>query len=434
VTATEGRNRRADRRLWTLLLFLGGIDGFKLLEPLHELGARPFFLVFVPLVAAMLVQGRARIDLAALRGLGLFWLVSLVGFVYFGADLPPFGDKTPSTQFAAHAVLFLIGFSPIVLRLRRGLDEQVLVDAAIAAMALHGVFIAVDELGLLTGAGRPFASSFLGAVDRAFPTGLFSEPSYVAAYVGVLLPVVLLRARVSTIVACSVVASALFFMGDVRSFFVIYAVGLFSLIVLRWGLNLWALLGLAAIMGVVGVAAVMLNLLSVEESLSSAYRLGNTVSYLDRAVSDDVFLGEGFGAAHFLYPSLDFPAYMYLSTEFADMLTGAGNRVPVFNLWVRLAVEAGLLPTLALLAAFAYRFVFGRIAPVARIFVLTSFAYSLSTDSYIYGMFTLALVLMWSVPVLEPAPLRRARRREPDTRGRSRAAVPLAAQVPRPGA
>jgi hypothetical protein len=397
---------RSDVRFWTVLLFLGGIDGFKLLEPLRELGARPFFLIYLVAIGTLAARRRVRLDLASLRNLLAIVAVSTLGFALFGSTLPAFGDKTPATQFGAHALLFLIGFSPLCLRLTRPLDESALMRAAFAALALHGLFVAIDGFALLADVPRPFESSFLGAVDRPFPTGLFSEPSYLAAYVGVLLPVCLYRSRAWVIGLWSVVAGLLFFLGDVRSFFIVYTAGMFALVLVRWGLTWKVVLAGALTLVLVAVIAAALSLLSVEESLSSAYRFGNAISYFDYAVDHDVLIGHGFGSAHFLYPSLDFPDFMYLSTEFTDMLDGgAGNRVPVFNLWVRLFVEIGILPTLFLLGWMARRFMSGKVSKVGMVFVMPTIVFSLSTDSYIYGMFTLALMLMFSLPMRrQPVP------------------------------
>ena len=396
MNGTE-RARRNEFWFWTLMLFLGGIDGFKLLEPLRELGARPFFLVFLVATAILLQRKKLLIDFKALLGFGTICFVSLLGFLFFGASLTPFGDKAPFTQFVAHAILFLLGFSPIFLKFRSKLSERTLIKAAVTAMALHGVFLAIDELAILTDSTRPFESSFLGSIGRTFPTGLFSEPSYVAAYLGVLLPVSFYRARLMAIILCSTIACALFYIGDVRSFFVIFAAGMFALILVRWGLSWKALLAAAFLGLLVAVAATALNLLTVEESLSSAYRFGNTLSYLDHAISHNLLIGDGFGSSHFLYPRLNFPAFIYLSPEFNDMLGGSGNRVPVFNLWVRLFIEVGVIATFILLAWFTRRFLAARLSDVATIFVVASFVCSMSADSYIYGMFTVALMLLFSV-------------------------------------
>jgi hypothetical protein len=315
--------------------------------------------------------------------------------------LPPFGDKTVGVQFVAHTVLFLIGFAPIWLRWRQPLDEDTLVKSTLAALMLHGVFLAIDGVALIIDSPRPFEDSFLGSAGRLFPTGLFSEPSYVAAYVGILLPVVLFRASVARIFIVSVAVGGIFFLGDVRSFFVVYTAGLLVLILARWGLTVRVMIAAAVTLAVVATAAVSLSLLSVEDSLSSAYRFGNALSYFDYAISHNILLGDGFGSAHFLYPQLDFPDFMYLSREFNNMLDGSGNRVPVFNLWVRLFVELGILPTLLLLAWILRRWAAGRRPAVAKIYAAAVLVCSLSTDSYIYGMFTLGLMLLFSLQIRE---------------------------------
>jgi hypothetical protein len=381
------------------LLFLAGIDGFLLLEPLKELGARPFFLVALLVLGWLAVRGRLMLDVLWARSLALLTAASLVGFVWFGSELNPFGDKQPGVQFLAHAMLFVIGFSPLMLRLGLRLQEETLLRACRWALLAHLAFAAVDQMAILMDRARPFEGSFLGSVGRAFPTGLFSEPSYFSAYVAMLLPIVLLRAPVWWIATVSAAAGAFFYMGDVRSFFVVYGLEMLAMIAIRWGLRLRTFAVFAVLLAALGALSSELNLLSVEDSLSSAYRLGNTFSYLDHALPHDLLVGDGFGSSHFLYLSLDHPAFMILSTEYAAMLDGTGMRVPVFNLWVRLFVEIGVLPTLLLLWALLRRTISADVPSSARLLMVGTVVFSMSTDSYIYGMFSIALTLVYALRI-----------------------------------
>jgi hypothetical protein len=139
--------------------------------------------------------------------------------------------------------------------------------------------------------------------------------------------------------------------------------------------------------------AISLNLTSVEENLSSAYRLGNTLSFAQHAVSNDWLLGNGFGSAHFLYPNLNHPAFLYLSWEFQSMLQGEGFRVPVFNLWVRMFVELGIVTTLFILYWISRSLRSRTVLPQVKILLVSSMVFGLSADSYIYGLFTFSLFL-----------------------------------------
>ncbi|MCP1121492.1 hypothetical protein [Robbsia andropogonis] len=132
--------------------------------------------------------------------------------------------------------------------------------------------------------------------------------------------------------------------------------------------------------------------------MSSAYRLGNTYSFLIYAINHCVFFGVGFGGSHFLYPILDFPSFMTFSAEFHDMINGDATwRVPIFNIWVRLFVEIGIVPTIILLFFIIRRILQKEVSGVVKIFFFSTFTMTLSTDSYIYGLWAIALFLGFSV-------------------------------------
>lgn len=384
--------------LLSVMLFLGGIDGFQGLAALKELGARPFFLFAVLiLLFRMLVIGRIRFNINNLNLLIGIILVSSTGFLFFGSTLEPFGEKIPDTQFYAHALLFLIGFSPLLLGFPMAISEASLIRASRTALYAHILFVAIDGVSLLNGGARPFEGTFLGSVDRIFPTGLFSEPSYLAAYVGILLPICLFRASPLVVIILSLIVSGLFLAGGVRSFFLIYAASLLVLTWLRWGVGRWTILALILGGPLLIIIIFSLGTFSAEESLSSAYRMGNTISYISHAFFHDFFVGDGFGASHFLYPNLDHPFFMFLSEEFAEMLGGTGTRVPVFNLWVRMFVEIGVIPTLIILAFIFRRLNAQKVPPIIKVYFAGSFMFTLSTDSYIYGMFWMSLFFLYSI-------------------------------------
>ncbi|MBP6901694.1 MAG: hypothetical protein KBC73_16485 [Burkholderiaceae bacterium] len=389
-----GRFVRPPVLLLAALLFLAGIDGFLLLEPLKELGSRPFYILAILPAAWLATHSGLRLSIAGLAGLLALVAAATIGYMLSGSTLAPFGEKEPSTQFLAHSFLFLLGFSPLALRIEWQISQREMVDATRLALAAHLAFSALDWMAITTGQPRPFEGIFLAAGEsRVFPTGLFSEPSYLAAYVAMTLPVCMLTSSVYLLAGLSAIAGTLFFVGDVRSFFVVYAGSLGTLAVIRWGLGLKTVLATAAVGWLLYETANSLNLLAVEENLSSAYRLGNTISYALHAIAHDVLVGDGFGASHFLYLQLDHPDFMLLSTEYSRMLDGTGQRVPVFNLWIRLAVELGVLPTACLLA-FLIRLVFDSKRPApARVLLAGSLTFTMSTDSYIYGMLTMGIAL-----------------------------------------
>jgi hypothetical protein len=157
--------------------------------------------------------------------------------------------------------------------------------------------------------------------------------------------------------------------------------------------------------------ALQLNLSSVEDNLSSAYRLGNAITFAQHAVDSDWLVGSGFGSSHFLYPDLEHPDFLYLSNEFRSAMQGEGFRVPVFNLWIRLCVEIGIPATILLLYLMYRAFRSPRVLPQMKILLAASMSFGLSTDSYIYGLFGLALLLAFSLINVPAAAITGPRRR-----------------------
>jgi len=382
---------------WFIWIFFAGIDGFKLLEPLRELGARPFFVLYPVCLVYLASRGIVVVNISRLFLILALYLISALGLFFYGIDLKSFGGKEPAGQFVAQGFLFLLGFSPVYLIFRGGVEQKVVVRSAILALGFHLIFILIDYFTILTNLPRPFETSFLASNDRPFPTGLFSEPSYVAAYLGILLPALLYRSSVVFIFLTTIVVSVCFFLGDVRSFFMVYGAGMVAMMIMRWGWNSMAMLVLPVVVLALVIVGIQLNVASVEDNLSSAYRLGNTYSFFVHAVWHDWLLGDGFGSTHFIYSGLSHPDFIYLSKEFDAMIAGDGFRVPVFNLWVRLFAEIGVVATFFLLWAIARRFRVARVSDFARIIGLSSLVFSASTDSYIYGMFTLGLLFLFSI-------------------------------------
>jgi hypothetical protein len=374
-----------------VLLFMAGIDGFQLLEGLKELGSRPFFLALALPTIYFGTSGRLLLSIGWLQGVAAIVGISTTGFIIFGSSQPPI------QQFLAHGSLFLIGFSPLIFRLKFSINEQMVVRAAVLALVAHLIFVAIDQEAIYAGRNRPFEGIFLGSVGREVPTGLFSEPSYLAAYIGMLLPICLHRSKPIVVAFCTAIAGFLFFAAGVRSFFIVYGAALFVLITVRWGISSKTLLVFVLGGALITAVGANLSLFSVEESLSSAYRLGNSLSYFTHAISHDLFIGDGFGASHFLYRDINHPDFMKLSNEYAEMLGGTGARVPIFNLWIRMFVEIGVLPTIIFLAVILKYFFSKRIMAMGKVFFAGNFMLTLSTDSYIYGMFTLSLLLIFSM-------------------------------------
>ena len=131
---------------------------------------------------------------------------------------------------------------------------------------------------------------------------------------------------------------------------------------IRYKSSFKILLAIPILMALLYIASVQLGIFSVEENLSSAYRLGNAYSYFIHALKNNIIFGYGFGSSHFIYPNLE-PIFGVLSSiEYNNMISGIGEeRALVFNLWVRLFVEIGILWTLFLLFYIFKRFYYFKI-------------------------------------------------------------------------
>ncbi len=204
-----------------LIFFVAGIDGFGLLPMLKEIGARPFFLFYVAIGLYAISSRIASISKTEFVGFTFLQLLTLVEFALYGSQLADFSGKQPFPQFVAHSVLFLIGFSPLIIRVNCQIEARKIVTAARWALILAMIFTGIDLAAILFDLDRPFVKIFLneGAKTRIFPTGVFSEPSYFAAFCGIVIPVVLYDREIRTIVVVSAIVGAAFFWGDVRSFF-----------------------------------------------------------------------------------------------------------------------------------------------------------------------------------------------------------------------
>ena len=93
--------------------------------------------------------------------------------------------------------------------------------------------------------------------------------------------------------------------------------------------------------------------------------------------------------------TLDFPLLSTLSPEY--ILNSAAcpdSRFLVFNLWVRMGVEFGILPSILLFLAFIRTFlVAASILPV-KVFAIGALVMSMSVDSYLNPYIAICLVFL----------------------------------------
>lgn len=380
------------------LFILAGIDGFQLLPLFKELGARPFFLIYMALIIFILLKNKLIIDV---RNLILFLsmlFLSSLGFLLYGISISEFGGKEPSFQFISHFILFFIGISPFILKTEFFFQSpNSLRSIFVKALLVNILFILIDFIFIYFYQVRIFEEIFTVPGDRYYPTGLFSEPSYFAAYFAIMIPTILYNSKPITIFAVILIASLFFFFTGIRTFFPIFIVGIFALIYYRWGISIKMLILMPIIFTLCFYILVSLNIINVDANLSSAYRLGNIVSFTQYSFQNNILLGYGFGSAHFVYPLLDHPNFMTFSQEFRNAISGnVEMRIPVFNLYVRMFIEIGMLGTLIFITMIFVNLSSSNVPNFLKVFIWCALTQSLSTDSYIYGMLTIALVFLYS--------------------------------------
>ena len=155
-----------------------------------------------------------------------------------------------------------------------------------------------------------------------------------------MIPTVLYNSRPLIVFAIIFIVSLFFFITGIRTFFPIFAVGILALIYYRWGISIKLLIFMPILCLIAFFVMINLNLIDVDANLSSAYRLGNSISYAQFSFQNNIFIGYGFGNAHFIYPFLEHPNFMTFSQEFQSAISGSEEmRIPVFNLYVRMFIE-----------------------------------------------------------------------------------------------
>lgn len=383
----------------SLIFVLAGIDGFQEFSYLRELGSRPFYLLVIPgIVFLSLKKYSTSINIDRFLAVVIIYFLSLIGFLFFGIDFQDFGNKEPIFQFIAQGILFLIGFSSIIFSIKFKIKKNIFINAVKVALAINLIFIFIDWLAIFFDIYRPFQNIFYPeyAINRGMPLGLFSEPSYVGAYFGLLVPLYLHKEKIAKILLISLLLVIYFYINQTKTFFVVFIPMMLYMFKLRYKFSLKLLF-----LGVFGLilfylVSDSLYLFAVDENLSSAYRLGNAISYLVYAVKNNLILGYGFGSSHFIFSYLDFIFGDLSSDEFKFMISGFGeNRALVFNLWIRLFVEVGIIGTVILLILIAKRFYFCR-SDLFKLLFIGAFIISLAGDSYIYGIFWISLFILFN--------------------------------------
>ena len=387
-----------------IILLIAGIDGFQCLPLLRELGSRPFYLFILPLILLYAFKKKCvHVNSYRLLFIAGLYFTSFIGFLLFGFNLIDFSSKNPSFQFLAQGFLFLVGMSSLVFSTKFFIKVEAFNYVIRLTLLLNLALISLDLLALQFNLIRPFEKIFYpeGSIVRNMPLGLFSEPSYLGACFAILTPIYLYNKKIIQVVIFSILLCAFFYFHQTRTFFVVFIPSMMYMLKIRYKSTV--IIGLFLFLSIFTfyILSDDLGLFAVNENLSSAYRLGNTISYFEYSLNNTVFLGYGFGSSHFLFPTLDFIFGFLTSDEFITMLSGESeNRALVFNLWVRLFIEIGILGSLMLLILIFRKFYQCK-SDVVRMFFVPTFITSLSSDSFIYGFFWISLFLLFNFEVLD---------------------------------
>jgi len=377
--------------LIAFLFSISGIDGFKLLPFARELGGHPFFLIYPFICFSLFFYNKITIKKSAIILIYIL-IISLIGFMSSYHQYSEFANKFPISQLFFQSALFLIGFTPIFLNTTFKIKEELIVKSSYYALIFVTVFLAIDLFEIIYDLPRFNENIFLGSKGRNFPVGIFSEPSYVAVFYAIFLPLALYRSRMRIIILSSLFFSILFFYGQIRTFFVIYSLTFSLLIYYRIKYSRLKVLFLSSFLFLFLCIIFFLHTFDTVSSLSSAFRLGNAAAFLTYSFENTFFLGKGFGMSHFIYNDLNFNNSITNTEEFINAFSGLNEyRINTFNLWIRLFIEIGILPTIFFSYVVWHKVYKCLGSNISKLFFFGALVSSLTIDSYLSGVLTSSL-------------------------------------------
>jgi hypothetical protein len=407
----------ATKAYLALLIFAIPMDWFKptgLL--LREGGARPA----IPLMLAAsiylvcsrwssLVHGMPRSNV---RVLSIFGGIFLCGLVAFSLNLifawSRFGGaKDPVTQFATQTLLLLI--VPLILVTHAELFAEArwrefALRALPWAAALHLAFAILNAAQLLDPNGLPL-SLFRTGDTHGRISGLMSEPSYLgtlAAMYG--LPLLLLPATKGRLPHAAI-ALLLFATAMYANAKTVIPVAVCGLVGYVWYSRRPLLTPgrIAVALGMAGVSAVIIlrnSVLDLQDNLSSAMRIGSTVTALTACLAGYGIAGVGIGQFHFMYLPRFMPRFLLLSTEaLVEMSSATQSRASTYNIFARYWIETGVAGLVLFLALLRRLFIMARqdrrpASLAGMLLVATSLGFLLTQDPYCYPPLLLGSALV----------------------------------------
>ena len=408
ISSTGSHDQKWSLPLLVIFIFSMGIDGFQGLPFLRELGGKPFYIIYLFFLLSY-KNFRLLLNTKYAISLILIVLTSVVGSAFFSLEPIPLsvtGKSFPFQVFAQTAI-FILTFSSIFVANKFYLTSANLSRALIISLSLHGVAIFIDFVSISLFKNLGLFSWFTHDIWR--PSGFFSEPSYAGSYLSAISLAICFDKNTKLITKSTAFSfsTILCFLIGSRTSFIITAFSILTLsmrqllakgLSFRISAKLFSLLILSLAILAIFVLVVSSRPLDFAD-LSTAYRLGNSIAFFQHGLSNTLILGHGFGSADFIYTNLRFPDFMYASREFNYVISGLSeSRVLVFNMFVRIFVEAGL-PSLFLLS-YVFLNLFSRLCmhPPLQVLLVSSVMFSMSTDSYLVPAFTLLTMLASKSP------------------------------------
>jgi hypothetical protein len=138
----------------------------------------------------------------------------------------------------------------------------------------------------------------------------------------------------------------------------------------------------------------------LQENLSSAMRIGSTMTALSACLAGYGITGVGFGQFHFMYLQRFMPRFLLLSTEaLVEMSSTTQSRASTFNVFARYWIETGLVGLVLFLALLRRLFTMAKqdrqtASLAGMLLIATSLGFLLTQDPYCYPPLLLGSALV----------------------------------------
>jgi hypothetical protein len=360
------------------------------------------------------------------RVLAIFCGIFLCGSVAFMLNLvfawSRFGEaKDPVTQFATQSLLLLI--VPVIVVTHAELFAEgrwysFTIKVLPWAAFLHLAVTAINAMHWLDPASLPL-SLFRNNEFSSRISGLMSEPSYVGTMAAIYgLPLLMVRPKGRQYM--HVILAILFFsMAIYANAKTVIPVALCGFLGYVWYSRVYRLTPkrIAAALCVTGLSVAVIvsnSTFDLQENLSSAMRIGSTITALNAAIAGYGITGVGLGQFHFMYVPQFMPKFLLLSKEaLMGMSSTSEQRASTYNVFARYWIETGAAGLLFFLALLRYLFKVGRDdhrpgSLLGVLLIATSLGFLMTQDPYCYPPILLGAALVLGTHN-DPLPLPAAR-------------------------